>query len=187
MKLLYAMCGSFCTHKSSLEALKRLAPHHEIVPALSEIARQTDTRFGKAKDLKEALINLTGNQPIISVDSAESIVTKGGFDAVIVSPCTGNTLAKISGGITDSTVTMCVKAQLRNQRPVVIALATNDGLGASLKNIATALDKKNIYFVPFGQDMPFEKPTSLVCDFSLLEDSLSHALSGHQIQPILLK
>ncbi len=187
MKLLFAMCGSFCTHATAVEALKRLVPNNTVIPALSEISQSTDTRFGRADTLKQNLTGITGSNPIISVDSAESVVTKGNFDAVIVAPCTGNTLAKIANGITDTTVTMCVKAQLRNQKPVIIALATNDGLGASLKNVATALEKKNIYFVPFGQDAPFEKPTSLICDFSLLEDTLSCALSGKQIQPILLK
>lgn len=186
MKLLFAMCGSFCTHKTAIETLKGLTPKNNVTPALSEISQNTDTRFGRADSLKETLVGMTGNKLITSVDAAEATVTKGGFDAVIVAPCTGNTLAKIANGITDSTVTMCVKAQLRNQKPVIIALATNDGLGASLKNIATALDKKNVYFVPFGQDSPFEKPTSLICDFNLLEDTLNLALSGKQIQPILL-
>ncbi|MBE6692135.1 MAG: dipicolinate synthase subunit B [Ruminococcaceae bacterium] len=187
MKLLFAMCGSFCTHSTAIETLKRLVPDNVIIPALSEICQNTDTRFGRADTLKQNLTGITGNEPVTSVKSAEAIVTKGNFDAVIVAPCTGNTLAKIAHGITDSTVTMCVKAQLRNQKPVVLAIATNDGLGASLKNVATALEKKNIYFVPFGQDAPFEKPTSLISDFSLLEDTLLGALSGKQIQPILLK
>ena len=187
MKLLFAMCGSFCTHATAIETLKRLVAHHNVIPALSEISQNTDTRFGRSDALKQNLIGITGNNPIVSIDSAESIVTKGNFDAVIVAPCTGNTLAKIANGITDSTVTMCVKAQLRNQKPVIVALATNDGLGGSLKNIAAALEKKNVYFVPFGQDAPFEKPSSLICDFSLLENTLSSALLGKQIQPILLK
>lgn len=187
MKLLFAMCGSFCTHKTALEELKKLKPDNDVIPALSEVSQNTDTRFGRADMLKELVIGITGNKPICSISAAEATVTKGNFDAVIVAPCTGNTLAKIANGITDSTVTMCVKAQLRNQKPVIIAIATNDGLGASLKNIATALEKKNIYFVPFGQDMPNEKPTSLICDFSQLQGTLSHALQGKQIQPILLK
>ncbi len=187
MKLLYAMCGSFCTHKASLENLKELASENIIVPALSEASRDTDTRFGKAEALKEALISITGNQPIISIRDAEEIVTRGGFDAVIVSPCTGNTLAKVANGITDSTITMCIKAQLRNRRSVIIALATNDGLGANLFNIALTLEKKNIYFVPFGQDSPQDKPSSLICDFKLLKPTLENSLKGIQLQPILLK
>lgn len=187
MKLLFAMCGSFCTHKTALESLKRLVAENQVIPALSEICQTTDTRFGRADSLKTNLAGITGNKIITSVKEAEETVTKGNFDALIVAPCTGNTLAKIANGITDSAVPMCVKAQLRNQKPVIIALATNDGLGASLKNIARLLDKKNLYFVPFGQDMPFEKPNSLVCDFGLLEDTLKYALTGKQIQPILIK
>lgn len=187
MKLVYAMCGSFCTHKTSLEVLRKLAEKHSITPALSEAARDTDTRFGRADTLKETIAGLCGEKPILSIRDAEEIVTNGNFDAVILSPCTGNTLAKIANGITDSTVTMCAKAQLRNRRPVLIALATNDGLGANLFNIALTLEKKNIYYVPFGQDSPFGKPGSLICDFKLLEESLSNALEGKQLQPILLK
>ena len=186
MKLVYAMCGSFCTHEKSLNILKKLASEHTVVPAFSEIARTADTRFGTAADLLKKVFAFTDKEPICGVPQAESVVTRGGFDAVIVSPCTGNTLAKIANGITDNTVTMCVKAQLRNLKPVIIALATNDGLGANLKNIAAALEKKNIYFVPFGQDAPLDKPTSLICDFSLLELTLDFALKGKQIQPLLL-
>jgi len=187
MKLLYALCGSFCTHKTSLETLKQLSVGNEIVPALSEVAGNTDTRFGRADALREALTCICGSPPITSIKDAEEIVTRGGFDAVIISPCTGNTLAKIANGITDTTVTMCAKAQLRNRRPVIIALATNDGLSANLFNIALTLEKKNIYFVPFGQDAPTDKPSSLICDFSLLKPTLEHSLKGLQLQPILLK
>lgn len=187
MKLIYALCGSFCTHKSSLEILKKIASDNTVVPALSETARDTDTRFGRADTLKETVTGICGNEPILSIRDAEEVVTNGGFDAVVVAPCTGNTLAKIANGITDSTVTMCVKAQLRSRKPVLIALATNDGLGANLFNIALTLEKKNIYFVPFGQDSPLGKPSSLICDFSLLEEALENALQGKQLQPILLK
>jgi dipicolinate synthase subunit B len=187
MKLLYAMCGSFCTHKASVETLKRLVTGNAVIPALSEAVRDTDTRFGRADTLRETVVGLCGNEPVLSIRQAEEIVTNGKFDAVIISPCTGNTLAKIANGITDSTVTMCVKAQLRSRRPVLIALATNDGLGANLFNIALTLEKKNIYYVPFGQDSPEGKPSSLICDFKLLEESLSNALEGKQLQPILLK
>jgi dipicolinate synthase subunit B len=186
MKLLYAMCGSFCTHGASIEVLKTLSAEHEIVSALSESARDTDTRFGRADTLKQTLAGITGADPILSIRSAEEIVTRGSFDAVIVSPCTGNTLAKIAHGITDTTVTMCVKAQLRCRRPVIIAIATNDGLGANLASIALTLEKKNIFFVPFGQDSPLEKPSSLICDFSLIPLTLEQALLGKQLQPILL-
>lgn len=186
MKLAYAICGSFCTHKRSLEALETLKDGNEIIPVFSEIARTTDTRFGKADDLLKKVHKITGNDPITSIKQAEEVITNGNFDAVIVSPCTGNTLAKIASGITDSTVTMTVKAQLRSKRPVLIALATNDGLSANLFNIAMTLERKNIYFVPFGQDSPAKKPSSLVCDFSLVKRSLENAVKGIQLQPILL-
>lgn len=167
--------------------MRRLSEGNDITPILSEASRDTDTRFGKAEDLKKSVFDISGNKPILSIKDAEEIITRGNFDAVIVSPCTGNTLAKIANGITDSTVTMCVKAQLRCRRPVIIALATNDGLGANLFNIALTLEKKNIFFVPFGQDSPNEKPSSLICDFSLIDLTLAQALNGLQLQPILLK
>ncbi len=187
MKLAYAMCGSFCTHKKSVAALARLSAGNQIIPALSEAVQTTDTRFGKASDLRAAVCDITGNKPITTVKEAEEIITGKDFDCVIVSPCTGNTLAKIANGITDSAVTMCVKAQLRSRRPVLIALATNDGLSANLFNIALTLEKKNIYFVPFGQDSPKGKPSSLVCDFDLIDLALEQALLSNQLQPILLR
>ena len=186
MKLAYAMCGSFCTHKRSIEVMKELASKHDLTAVLSEASRDTDTRFGRADTLRETVTGISGKAPILSIKSAEEQITIGGFDAVIVSPCTGNTLAKIANGITDSTVTMCVKAQLRCRRPVIIALATNDGLGANLKSIALTLEKKNVYFVPFGQDSPEGKPTSLVCDFSLVEQTLINSQHGIQLQPLIL-
>ncbi|MBQ8896075.1 MAG: dipicolinate synthase subunit B [Clostridia bacterium] len=186
MKLAFAICGSFCTHKSSLEVLRLLSQSHDITAALSEAARDTDTRFGRADTLRQTVTSLSGLAPILSIRDAEEQITRGGFDALIISSCTGNTLAKLAHGITDSTVTMCAKAQLRNRRPVVIALATNDGLGANLANIALTMNKKNIYFVPFGQDDPMNKQTSLICDFSLVEQTLEHAIRGHQLQPVLL-
>lgn len=185
MKLGYAFCGSFCTHARSIEALKKLAVTNNVTPILSETSRDTDTRFGRADTLKDTVTGICGEKPILSIRSAEEQITRGGYDALIVAPCTGNTLAKIANGITDGTVTMCVKAQLRNRRPVIIALATNDALGANLMNAALTLEKKNIYFVPFSQDDPFGKPSSLVCDFSLIEATLDSALRGVQIQPLL--
>lgn len=186
MKLAYAVCGSFCTHARALEALSALAPGNTVTPVVSEISRTTDTRFGKAKDLLERLVSITGNEPITSIREAEAVITRGSYDAVIVSPCTGNTLAKIASGITDTTVTMCVKAQLRSRLPVLIALATNDGLSANLFSIALTLERKNVYFVPFGQDAPDTKPSSLICDFTQLGSALESALVGRQLQPVLL-
>lgn len=186
MKLAYAMCGSFCTHARALDALSSIAPGNEVTPVLSETVQTTDTRFGRAEDLYNEIKKITGQEPITSIKQAEETITRGGYDALIVSPCTGNTLAKTANGITDTTVTMCIKAQLRNRRPVIIAIATNDGLGANLFNIAQTIEKKNIYFVPFGQDAPTDKPASLICDFSLLGKTLASALKGIQLQPVLV-
>ncbi len=185
MKLAYALCGSFCTHARSIEVLKTIAAVNSVTPILSEASRDTDTRFGRADTLRDTVTGICREKPILSIRDAEEKITRGGYDALIVAPCTGNTLAKIANGITDSTVTMCVKAQLRNRRPVIIALATNDALGANLMNTALTLEKKNIYFVPFSQDDPFGKPSSLICDFSLIGPTLESALRGIQIQPLL--
>lgn len=187
MKLAFAFCGSFCTHSRAMAQLRLLCASHDVYPVLSEISATVDTRFGKATDLKSHVELVTGHPPILTVKDAEEIITRGGFDAVILCPCTGNTLAKIANGITDTVVTMCAKAQLRNRRPVIIAIATNDGLGANLFNIAMVLEKKNVYFVPFGQDDASGKPTSLICDFKRLPDTLEAAVQGRQIQPVLLE
>ena len=186
MKLAYALCGSFCTHKRSVEALGMLAPGNDITPVLSETVQTTDTRFGKASDLFSAVKDITGNEPITTISRAEETITGGNYDALLIVPCTGNTLAKLAHGITDTAVTMCAKAQLRNRRPVVIALATNDALSANLANIGTMLERKNVYFVPLGQDNPYKKPSSLVCDFGLINETLKKALAGEQIQPLLI-
>lgn len=187
MKLAYAVCGSFCTHARSMAQLRALCEEHEVYPILSEISAAVDTRFGNADALRETVRTLTGRKPILTIKEAEDSITRGGFDAVIVCPCTGNTLAKIANGITDGVVTMAVKAQLRNRRPVIIGIATNDGLGANLFNIAMVLEKKNVYFVPFGQDDAAGKPTSLICDFKRLPDTLRAAMNGKQLQPVLLE
>lgn len=187
MKLAYAICGSFCTHAHSQKQLRMLSEQHDVYPILSEISATTDTRFGKASDLKRNIEAITGRAPILTVRDAEEVITRGGFDALAVCPCTGNTLAKIAHGITDGAVTMSVKAQLRNRRPVILGIATNDGLSANLFNIAMVLEKKNVYFVPFGQDDASQKPTSLICDFHRLQDTLDAAMQGRQLQPVLLE
>lgn len=187
MKLAYAFCGSFCTHARSLAQMRTLCEENDIYPILSEISATLDTRFGNAETLKETVETVTGHAPILSIREAEEVITRGVFDAMVVCPCTGNTLAKIANGITDSVVTMCVKAQLRNRKPVIIGIATNDGLGANLFNIAMVLEKKNVYFIPFGQDDASGKPTSLICDFKRLPDTLDAAIHGRQLQPVLLE
>lgn len=184
----YALCASYCTFEKSIAEMKRLIDEeYEIVPIMSENAYNTDTRFGTAADIREIIENITGKEIISTIKDAEPLGPKIKLDAMVVSPCTGNTLAKITHGITDTPVTMAVKAHMRNDHPVVIALATNDALSANLKNIGLMLERKNIYFVPFGQDDSINKPHSLVADFSKLSDTLKSALDNHQIQPLLIK
>jgi len=182
----YAFCGSFCTHRDSLKALEELAKENiKIRPIMSQIVYNTDTRFGKAADLITTVEGLTGEKIIHDIAAAEPIGPKNLLDIIVVSPCTGNTLSKIALGITDTPVTMAVKAHLRNNKPVVLAIATNDALGATAKNIGLLHNTKNIYFVPYRQDDPHSKNNSLVCDFSRLKETVEFALKGEQIQPLL--
>lgn len=184
----YAFCGSFCTIKQSLSALRALAAlGYKIKPIMSQIVYTTDTRFGKAEDLIKEVEELCGEKVIHDIAAAEPIGPKNLLDLIVVSPCTGNTLAKIALGITDTPVTMAVKAHLRNNKPVVLAPATNDALGASAKNIGLLHNTKNIYFVPYAQDDPYSKNNSLVCDFGLIPKTVELALSGEQLQPVILK
>lgn len=182
------MCGSYCTHKEVLKALEKVCETYEtVIPILSENSACNDTRFGDAKDLVAAVERMTGRSVIASVTAAEPIGPKKLLDALVIAPCTGNTLGKLANGITDTAVTMAAKAHLRNDRPVVLAVATNDGLSASAQNIGILLARKNYYFVPFGQDDAFGKPCSLIADFELIADTVEAALTGKQFQPLLLK
>jgi len=184
----YAFCGSFCTIKQSLTALRQLAlQDYKIRPIMSQIVYTTDTRFGKAKDLIDEVEEICGEKIIHDIPSAEPIGPKNLLDLIVVSPCTGNTIAKTALGITDSSVTMAVKAHLRNEKPVVLAIATNDALGATAKNIGLLHNTKNIYFVPYRQDDPYSKQKSLVCEFSMIPQTVEMALSGRQLQPVFLK
>ena len=183
----YALTGSFCTIGRSLECLRRLSEQYEILPIISDSVRTTDTRFGRAEDTVGSLCEICGRSPISSIREAEPLGPRVKLDALVIAPCTGNTLAKMANGVTDTAVTMAAKAHQRNGRPLVIAIATNDGLSQNLFNIAAMLNKKNVYFVPFGQDDPEGKPHSLVSDLSLLPETLRLALEGKQIQPILLR
>lgn len=184
----YAFCGSFCTISQSLKELEKLSRLDvRIKPIMSEIVYRTDTRFGKAADLIEKVEELCHEKIIHDITAAEPIGPKGLLDVIVVSPCTGNTTAKIALGITDTPVTMAVKAHLRNNRPVVIGLATNDALGASAKNIGLLHNTGNIYFIPYGQDDAENKPTSIVCDFSKTQATIEQALSGKQIQPVFIQ
>lgn len=183
----YAMCGSFCTMSQATEELEKLTKQNiNVIPIMSDIVYNNDTRFTKKEELKQLVKQLTGNDIIHTVIQAEPIGPKKMLDILIVSPCTGNTLSKIANGITDSSVTMAVKAHLRNNRPVVLAIATNDALSASAKNIGVLLNTKNIYFVPFSQDDAIKKPTSIIADFTKIQETVAQALKGNQIKPLIL-
>ena len=182
----FAVCGSFCTHEKVLKALEALTEIYEtVIPIVSEISAFTDTRFGTSEDLLERLEDLTGNDVLLDIPSVEPIGPKGLLDVLVIAPCTGNTLGKLAGGITDTAVTMAAKSHLRNQRPVVIAMASNDGLSGAAKNIGELLVRKGYYFVPFGQDDPDRKPCSLMADFTLIGETVRAALEGRQLQPLL--
>ncbi len=183
----YAMCGSFCTHQTSLEQLKALISQgYDIQPILSETVYTTDTRFGRARELIDTVEALCGRPSIHTIVEAEPLGPRHPLDALIISPCTGNTLAKLACGITDTAVCMAAKAHLRTDRPLVLALASNDALSANLKNIATLLSRKSVYFVPMVQDDPTGKPHSMVADFSRLGETLSAAMAGKQVRKLIL-
>lgn len=180
----FAMCGSFCTMDKAMEQLAGLGERYSLLPVMSHNVYETDTRFGKAADFIDRAQKLTGRQVLHTIVETEPIGPKGLADAMIVCPCTGNTLSKIALGITDTPVTMAVKSTLRVGRPVIICLASNDAIGASGQNVARLLNTKNVYFVPLRQDDPVKKPFSLVADFSLLGETVELALAGKQLQPI---
>lgn len=186
IRLGFAMCGSFCTFKLVLEELERLAKDYDITPIMSQGAAFTDTRFGKAEDFRRRVAEICGREPITTIADAEPIGPRALLDVLVIEPCTGNTLGKLANGITDTPVTMAAKAHLRNGRPLVLAVSTNDALGASARNIGTLMNAKNIFFVPMRQDSPRGKPASLVADFSETAAAIKSALEGRQTQPLLL-
>lgn len=180
-----ALCGSYCTYEKLFQAAEELAAEYELVPIMSDTAAETDSRFGSASEHIKKLMELTGKKVVTTIAEAEPLGPALPMAALLIAPCTGNTLAKLAHGITDSAVTMAAKAHLRNGRPLVIALSTNDGLSGSAENIARLINRKNIYFVPFGQDDPEKKPNSLQADFSKLGETVEAALAGKQLQPVL--
>lgn len=183
----YAMCGSFCTHGDSLRAMKRLLLSGlEIQPIMSESAYGTDTRFHLAEEFRLEIEALTGRSVIHTVAEAEPLGPSMPLEALIIAPCTGNTLAKMAHGITDTAVTMAAKAHLRCDRPLLIALATNDAMSQNLGNIGALLNRKSVYFVPMKQDSPKKKPHSLVADFSRLEESFYEMKHDAQIRPLFM-
>ena len=183
----YAICGSFCTHSNSVKVLKQLTLNNDVLPIISFNAGSIDTRFGKACDLISNLENITGNKVISTIEEAEPLGPKIKLEGLIIAPCTGNTLAKLAVGITDTPVTMAAKAHLRSNRPLVITLASNDAMSANLENIGKLLNRKNVFFVPMIQDDPSNKPHSLVADFGLIKETYEGAIEGKQIRPIFLE
>lgn len=186
-RLGFALCGSFCTFEKVLAEMKKLSEIYDITPIMSEGAASINSRFGKAEYFKKRITEICKKEPITTIEGAEPIGPKALLDVLIIEPCTGNTLGKLAKGITDSSVTMAAKAHLRNGRPLVIAVSTNDALGASAQNIGKLMNSKNIYFVPMGQDSPNGKPTSMVAYFEKSADTVEAALSGKQLQPMFSK
>ena len=183
----FALCGSFCTFSKVFPAMEAVRDRFGDVTAIaSENVSALDTRFGTAREFRARMEEISGRPVIDSLTAAEPIGPRKLFDALVICPCTGNTLGKLAAGVADTTVTMAAKSHLRNGRPLILAVSTNDGLASSAKSIGALMDKKNVYFVPFRQDDPVEKPTSLVADFSLVADTVAAALAGHQLQPVLL-
>lgn len=183
----FAMCGSFCTFSRAFPAMEAVkAAFGNVVPIFSQAAYETDTRFGAAAEHIGRAAKISGRSPLHTIAEAEPIGPKKLLNALVVAPCTGNTLAKLAAGIADGPVTMAVKSHLRNGRPVILAISTNDGLGTAAGNIGKLLARKHVYFVPYGQDDPEQKPASLVADFSLLVPAVEAALEGRQLQPMLL-
>jgi dipicolinate synthase subunit B len=187
VKLGFALTGSFCTFAKVIPEIKKIvAEGAEVYPIISDSVDKFDTRFGCADDLKANLRNMTGKEIISTIVGAEPIGPKAMLDIIIVAPCTGNTLSKLANAVTDTTVTMACKAHMRNGRPVVLAISTNDGLAANAKNIGMLLNTKNYYLVPFGQDDPVKKANSLVAKTELIIPTVLEALKGKQIQPLLV-
>lgn len=186
MKIGFAMCGSFCTYAKVFPVMAQLAEKHDIVPIFSAASYEVDSRFGTAQAHVEKTEQLCRGRVLHTIEEVEPIGPKKLLDALIIAPCTGNTLAKLAHSIADTPVTMAAKSHLRNGRPVIVAVSTNDALAGALENIGRLMNRKHYYFVPFGQDDPTGKPTSMVADFSLIPQTLELAMEKEQLQPILI-
>lgn len=186
MTIGFALCGSFCTYGRVFPIMERLTKDYDILPIFSQSAYDTDSRFGTAAEHITRVEAICGRPPLHMLTEVEPIGPKRLLDALIIAPCTGNTLAKLAHSIADGPVTMAAKSHLRNGRPVIIAISTNDALAGAAENIGKLLARKHYYFVPFGQDDAFGKPTSIVADFSKIPQTLTEALEGKQLQPLLL-
>ena len=182
----YALCGSFCTLKKMIDQMETLAlAGYDIVPIMSANTYSTDTRFGTAESFRERVENICGRPVLHTLAEVEPFGPKKLLDALVIMPCTGNTLAKLAAGIADGPVTLAAKAHLRNERPVIVAVSTNDALAGNAANLGRLLNRRGYYFVPFGQDSAFKKPRSLVADFTRLPQTVESALRGEQVQPML--
>ena len=186
MRVGFAMCGSFCTYAQVFPVMEELSKTHTVIPIFSEAACHVDSRFGTALDHQAKAEAFCGVPPLHTLAQVEPIGPKKLLDILVIAPCTGNTLAKLAHGIADGPVTMAAKSHLRNGRPVLLAVSTNDALAGAAENIGKLLARKHYYFVPFGQDDALGKPTSMVADFRQIPQALEAALEGRQIQPILL-
>ena len=186
MNIGFALCGSFCTYARVFPVMELLAREHTLIPIFSEASFAVDSRFGTAAEHFETVRKICGREPIHTIAGAEPIGPKKLLDILVIAPCTGNTLAKLAHSIADTPVTMAAKSHLRNGRPVVVAVSTNDALAGAAENIGKLLGRKNYYFVPFRQDDPMKKPTSMVADFEKIPETIESAHRGVQIQPILL-
>ena len=182
----FALCGSFCTYDRLFPVMERLTKSYDIIPIFSQSAYTTDSRFGTADDHIAKAEAICGKPPLHTLAEVEPIGPKRLLDALVIAPCTGNTLAKLAHSIADGPVTMAAKSHLRNGRPVIVAISTNDALAGAAENIGKLLARRHYYFVPFGQDDAFGKPTSVVADFSKIPQTLEQALEGRQLQPLLL-
>ena len=182
----FAMCGSFCTFSQVFPVMERLAAEHQVIPIFSPVVCSVDSRFGTAQAHIQRATDICGTPPLHTIPQVEPLGPKKLLDALIIAPCTGNTLSKLAHSVADTAVTMAAKSHLRNGRPVVVAISTNDALAGAAENIGRLLVRKHYYFVPVGQDDALNKPTSLVADFEKIPATLELALKGIQIQPLLL-
>ncbi len=182
----FAITGSFCTFDKITTVIESLVEDGaHVIPIFSDNAQTLDTRFGQADDFVKQIEKITGHEAIKTIPEAEPIGPKGYLDALVIAPCTGNTMAKLCNGITDTPVLMAAKAHLRNEKPLIISMSSNDALGMNLKNIGMLMNMKNIYFVPFGQDNYHKKPNSMIAHVELIAETVEAALEGRQIQPIV--
>lgn len=186
MNIGFALCGSFCTFSKVFPVMDELAKIHSVIPIFSHSAATLDSRFGTAAEFLSRAKAICGTAPLLTIPDAEPVGPKKLFDILVIAPCTGNTLAKLAHSIADGPVTMAAKSHLRNGRPILLAVSTNDALAGAAENIGKLLGKKHYYFVPFGQDDPQQKPTSMVAHFELIPHAMEAALEGRQIQPMIV-